>query len=235
MKTTKKLNSGIVKLTQDNISSGLVRDKINFLLKDQKTFSDRELLLMRRKIIPDKGIGENIYIFAYGSLLWNPTFEFREQKIAKIYGFHRSFCMKTLLGRGSKKNPGLMLALDKGGSCKGSIYKLYRKNEVKEIDLLFKREMITGAYKPKLLRAELETGKRVTCLAFTVDKKNKNYISNLSLEEVANYIHKAHGFLGSCNEYFNFTIESLNELKIKDLKMQKIHKLIKKTAEKNFS
>ena len=121
-----------------------------------------------------------------------------------------------------------MLALDKGGSCKGSIYKLYRKNEIKEIDLLFKREMITGAYVPKLLKTHLNNNKKVISLAFTVDKRNQNYIPNLSLSDKAIYISKATGFLGSCKEYLNFTFASLNELKIKDKKMEKLFKMVNK-------
>ena len=228
MKTTKKINTGSIKLTSENISKNLVKNKIKFLLKNHKTLDDDELISIRRKIIPEEGFCEDIFIFAYGSLLWNPTFEYVDQLPAKIYGYHRSFCMKTKLGRGSSKNPGLMLALDKGGTCKGSVYKLYKKNEIKEIDLLFKREMITGAYIPKILKAELQNGDRVNCLAFTVDKKNENYIPNLSIEEIAKYISKAEGFLGSCEEYLNFTIASLKELKITDKKMEKIFNLIKK-------
>ncbi len=228
MKTTKKINSGIIKLTSENISKGLVRKKIDFLLKNQKTLNDDQLISIRRKIIPDVCIGEDIFVFAYGSLLWNPTFRYVNQLPATIYGYHRSFCMKTKLGRGSAKNPGLMLALDKGGICKGSVYKLYEKNKIKEIDLLFKREMITGSYIPKIIKAILQTGEKVNCLAFTVDRKNENYIPNLTIEETAKYISKARGFLGSCEEYLNFTIASLNELKITDKKMEKIFKLIKK-------
>ena len=227
MKTTKKINTGTIKLTSENISKNLVRKKIKLLLKNHRTLNDDELISIRRKIIPDGGVGEDIFIFAYGSLLWNPTFKYVDQLPAKIYGYHRSFCMKTKLGRGSPKNPGLMLALDKGGTCKGSVYKLFKKNEIKEIDLLFKREMITGAYIPKIIQAELKTGDRVNCLAFTVDKKNENYISNLSSEEIAKYISKARGFLGTCEEYLNFTITSLKELDITDKKMEKIFNLIK--------
>ncbi len=227
MKTTKKINTGTLKLTSKNISKGEIRKKINSLNKNKITLDDNELLLLRKNIIPDKGIGKDIYIFAYGSLLWNPTFEYEEQRSAKIYGFHRKFCMKTKLGRGSFKNPGLMLGLDKGGSCKGLIYKLKKINQIKEIDLLFKREMITGAYIPKLLKTKMNNGKIVTSLTFTVDQKNENYVPNLSIFETAKLISKAHGFLGTCEEYLDYTISSLNELNIVDKKMNDIYNLIK--------
>ena len=230
MSTTKKINDGLVKLTRDNISKGQIRETIRSIPGSDKVLSDNDLLSARRKIIPDIGIGEDIYIFAYGSLLWNPTVDYEEQFIAKIFGFHRSFCMKTRLGRGSFENPGLMLGLDKGGSCLGSAFKLTNKTAIQNIDILFRREMVTGAYRPKLLKTKLENGKNVLSLAFTVDKKHKNYFPKNTAQIKANIISKAHGFLGSCEEYLNNTLESLSELKITDKEMKKISFLIKKNT-----
>ena len=230
MSTTKKLNDGLVKLTRDNISKGQIRETIRSIPGSDKVLSDNDLLSARRKIIPDIGIGEDIYIFAYGSLLWNPTVDYEEQFIAKIFGFHRSFCMKTRLGRGSFENPGLMLGLDKGGSCLGSAFKLTNKTAIQNIDILFRREMVTGAYRPKLLKTKLENGKNVLSLAFTVDKKHKNYFPKNTPQIKANIISKAHGFLGRCEEYLNNTLESLSELKITDKEMKKISFLIKKNT-----
>ena len=228
MSTTKKINDGLVKLTRENISKGQLGDTIRSIPGSDKVLSDNDLLSARRKIIPDIGIGQNIYIFAYGSLLWNPTVDYEEQFIAKIFGFHRSFCMKTRLGRGSFENPGLMLGLDKGGSCVGSAFKLSNEIAIKNIDILFRREMVTGAYKPKLLKTKLENGKNVLSLAFTVDKKHKNYFPNNTPQIKAEIISKAYGFLGSCEEYLNNTLESLSELNITDKEMNKISYFIKK-------
>ena len=222
MSTTKKLNKGSVKLTKENISEGRLGDKIKSISGSDKVLTKEELLKERRKIIPDGGIGKNIYIFGYGSLLWNPTINYEAQYLAKIYGFHRSFCMKTHLGRGSFKNPGLMLGLDKGGSCIGSAYKLNRDDAIKNIDILFKREMVTGAYKPKLLKTKLDNNKIVLSLAFTVDKKHKNYFSDKDTSVKASMISKANGFLGSCKEYFEYTLKSLEELNITDKEMRAI-------------
>ena len=139
MATTKKINDGFIKLTKENISKGHLGDKIKSISGSDKVLTIEELLNARRNIIPDEGIGEDIYIFAYGSLLWNPTVDYEEECLAKIYGFHRSFCMKTNLGRGSFKKPGLMLGLDRGGSCRGSALKLKKSEAIKNIDILFRR------------------------------------------------------------------------------------------------
>ena len=228
MATTKKINDGFIKLTKDNISKGHLGDKIKSISGSDKVLTTEELLQARRKIIPDKGIGEDIYIFAYGSLLWNPTVDYEDEFLAKVYGFHRSFCMKTNLGRGSFKNPGLMLGLDKGGSCQGSAFKLRNSEALKNIDILFRREMVTGAYKPKLLKTILVNGRKVLSLAFTVDKKHKNYFQDKEIQTKAKMISNAHGFLGSCEEYFQNTLESLSELNIVDSEMTAISNYLKK-------
>jgi cation transport protein ChaC len=228
MATTKKINDGFIKLTKDNISKGHLGDKIKSISGSDKVLTTEELLQARRKIIPDKGIGEDIYIFAYGSLLWNPTIDYEDEFLAKVYGFHRSFCMKTNLGRGSFKNPGLMLGLDKGGSCQGSAFKLRNSEAIKNIDILFRREMVTGAYKPKLLKTILVNGRKVLSLAFTVDKKHKNYFQDKEIQTKAKMISNAHGFLGTCEEYFQNTLESLSELNIVDSEMTAISNYLKK-------
>jgi cation transport protein ChaC len=228
MATTKKINDGFIKLTKDNISKGHLGDKIKSISGSDKVLTTEELLQARRKIIPDKGIGEDIYIFAYGSLLWNPTVDYEDEFLAKVYGFHRSFCMKTNLGRGSFKNPGLMLGLDKGGSCRGSAFKLRNSEAIKNIDILFRREMVTGAYKPKLLKTILVNGRKVLSLAFTVDKKHKNYFQDKEIQTKAKMISNAHGFLGTCEEYFQNTLESLSELNIVDSEMTAISNYLKK-------
>jgi cation transport protein ChaC len=136
--------------------------------------------------------------------------------------------MKTNLGRGSFKKPGLMLGLDKGGSCRGSAFKLRNSEAIKNIDILFRREMVTGAYKPKLLKTILVNGRKVLSLAFTVDKKHKNYFQDKEIQTKAKMISNAHGFLGTCEEYFQNTLESLSELNIVDSEMTAISNYLKK-------
>ena len=228
MSTTKKINDGAIKLTRDNITQGRLGEKIRSISGSDKVLTKEELVNERRKIIPGNGIGNDLYVFAYGSLLWNPTVEYEGQFLAKIYGFHRSFCMKTYLGRGSFDNPGLMLGLDKGGSCQGMAFKLKKSNAIKNIDILFQREMVTGAYRPKLLKTKLANGKIVLSLAFTVDKKHKNYFGQKDIKIKARMIAKASGFLGSCKEYFDNTLDSLSELNITDTEMSAISNYFEK-------
>ena len=105
--------------------------------------------------------------------------------------------------------------------------KLKKSEAIKNIDILFRREMVTGAYKPKLLKTILEDGRKVMSLAFTVDKKHKNYFQNKAIQTKAIMISNAHGFLGTCEEYFSNTLQSLSELNIVDSEMIAISKHLK--------
>ena len=227
MKITKKLNDGKIKLTKNNINDGYIREFISKIEGSDKVLTDKELIEERDKILPESFRNKNLYVFAYGSLLWNPTIDFEKQVFGKIYGFHRSFCMLTKLGRGSYENPGLMLGLDKGGSCKGILFKLNKKNALKNVDILFKREMVTKAYIPKLLNAHLSNGRRVKAIAFTVDKNHKNYFEEKCYSKKINLILKASGFLGSCLEYLKNTAKSLEEINIKDKEISNLMKILK--------
>lgn len=222
MKTTKKINNGRIKLTKKNINDGYIREYIDRMQGSDRVLSDEELIQERNKILPQSILKHDLYVFAYGSLLWNPTINFEQQIIGKIFGFHRSFCMLTKLGRGSYENPGLMLGLDRGGSCKGILFKLKKKNALKNIDILFKREMVTKAYVPKLLNAYLKNRKKVRAITFTVDKKHKNYYKERCYFEKIKLITKASGFLGSCLEYLKNTSESLDELNISDKEIKNL-------------
>ena len=85
MKTTKKLNDGKIKLTKSNINDGYIREFINKIEGSDKVLSDEELIEERNKILPSSILNQNLYVFAYGSLLWNPTIDFEKQVLGKIY------------------------------------------------------------------------------------------------------------------------------------------------------
>lgn len=226
MKITKKLNKGRIKLTKKNIHSGYIRNFINNIEGGDKVLSDSELIEERKKIISTTETLKDLHIFAYGSLLWNPTIDFENQFLGKVYGYHRTFCMLTKLGRGSYENPGLMLGLDKGGSCNGILYKLRYKSALKNVDLLFKREMVTRAYVPKILNVLGDNGRIFKALSFTVDRNHKNYFNEKNYIKKIKMIKKASGFLGTCSEYLVNTSKSLEELNILDKEIKNLMLLL---------
>ena len=111
------------------------------------------------EVVPDDFDCSNVWVFGYGSLIFNPVIEHTERVNAKIYGNHRRFCLRTRIGRGSPDCPGLVLALDRGGSCAGVAFKLNPETAIAELDLLWRREMITLAYNARWVKLHTDTGR----------------------------------------------------------------------------
>ena len=120
-----------------------------------------------------------------------------------------------------------MLGLTNGGSASGIALKIDSKSALIELDLIWKREMITGAYEPKLIKGYTDKGK-VEMIAFIINKMHSNYISSISEAETALMISKAHGFLGTSLEYLEKTCESLNSLGLKDNYLNRLYERINK-------
>ncbi|NJR68418.1 MAG: gamma-glutamylcyclotransferase [Synechococcales cyanobacterium CRU_2_2] len=174
---------------------------------------------------PNQG---DVWIFAYGSLIWNPILHYGDRRPSKIYGWHRRFCMRTPIGRGTPEQQGLVLALERGGSCRGVAYRVAAEHVSTELLLLWKREMLVGSYIPrwvKLLTEMTESEPKseteskpeaMTAIAFTINPRHPLYAPRLSVTEVAATIAIARGSLGSCADYLHATITGLAECGIID-------------------
>jgi cation transport protein ChaC len=165
---------------------------------------------------PAKG---DVWVFGYGSLIWNPAFHFVERRIARIHGYHRRFCLWTQLGRGSADNPGLMLGLESGGACRGVVFRIAEAAVQSELDILWRREMFTGAYCPTWVRARSGTDV-VPAITFAINRKNSRYAGRLSDDTVARHIATAAGPMGRCCEYLFETVSHLTELGIRDRQLE---------------
>jgi len=106
--------------------------------------------------------GDDAWVFAYGSLMWNPALEFAEAQPCKVDGWRRSFCFWVPLGRGTPELPGLMLALERGGDCEGIAYRLSPEQVQSELAILWNREMLAGVYQPRWVPTRLRDGRTVT-------------------------------------------------------------------------
>jgi cation transport protein ChaC len=148
--------------------------------------------------------GAGWWVFGYGSLLWNPLFPFAESRPARARGLHRRFCLWSLASRGRPDAPGLVLGLDRGGSCVGVAYRLPAPLAIDELHLLWRREMVTGAYDPRWVRLESE-GRPLHALAFVVRRDHTQYAGHLRIEEQAQVIAHACGAFGSSADYLERT------------------------------
>ncbi len=197
----------------DEIAAEMERTGAYRVLSNEAREASRQATLDRR---PDD---EAVWIFGYGSLMWNPAFHFAEAAHAKLYGYHRHFCLWTPLGRGSPDHPGLVLGLERGGSCHGMAFRL-REHEIDaETRIVWMREMLGGAYLPRWVRLRIG-GARANAIAFVVNHEHERYAGRLPLGETARAVATASGRLGSCRDYFTNTFDHLEALGIHDRYMR---------------
>jgi cation transport protein ChaC len=151
-----------------------------------------------------------VWIFAYGSLIWEPEFCFVEAEPALLRGYHRSCCLYSFDYRGTRERPGLVLGLDRGGSCRGMAFRLAPEGLQQSLDRLWQREMTPAppVYEPRRLRVRCASGTR-TALAFVVRRDLPDYAGRLPLDAAARLIALATGRRGSCRDYLEKTLAHL--------------------------
>ena len=170
-------------------------------------------------------IGEPVWIFAYGSLMWSPEMRFEEALPARVHGYHRSFCLYSPEYRGTREKPGLVLGLDRGGSCRGIAYRLPRATLADEIDLLWAREMTGFVYHMTPLAIATERG-RVGGYAFTVRRDSRDYAGRLPHDAAARIIATSRGDRGTGRDYLANTVRHLEQLGIGDGALHRIERIV---------
>ncbi len=160
----------------------------------------------------------DLWVFGYGSLMWNPGFAYAERRLARLDGFHRSFCMRSIHHRGTPEAPGLVLALDalRGSSCAGVAYRVPPAQTGATRDYLRARELVSSAYLETEQQLALQGAGSVPALTFIVDPDHVQYCGGLDLEEQARIIARAVGGRGPNTEYLWNTAAHLVELGIED-------------------
>ena len=159
-----------------------------------------------------------MWVFGYGSLLWNPGFTPSETKLAKLPDYHRSFCMRSIHHRGTESHPGLVLALDElaEASCSGLAFAVRPEEEGHVLAYLRERELVSSAYLEKTLGVRFSDGTEVEAVTYVIDPHHVQYCGGLALEEQAQIISTAVGGRGPNTEYLFNTASHLHELGIQD-------------------
>lgn len=187
-------------LTRHSIDSGDYLDDFRRLPCDLLWTTER----IRRSLedtLAARPPGEDIWIFGYGSLIWNPLFAFDRRTKASLYGWHRSFCLRMVAGRGDTQAPGRMLALEPDGHTRGIAFRLAPATAREDLELIWRREMPTGAYRPIWAQAQLDDGEEVSAIVFVADSSYTLYERDVHPELIAPLIARARGHLGSNAEY----------------------------------
>lgn len=159
-----------------------------------------------------------MWVFGYGSLIWNPEFPVAEQRIARLDGWHRSFCMRSIHHRGTEADPGLVLALDRqdGAHCDGVAFRVQPGAETETLAALRERELISSAYVERHLPVRFAEGGGCEALAYVINTDHVQYCGGLPLEEQAQIIAVAAGGRGLNRDYLYATADHLAELGIAD-------------------
>jgi cation transport protein ChaC len=168
------------------------------------------------------------WVFGYGSLIWNPEFEFDRADLARAHGYHRAFCIRSTRYRGTPEQPGLVLGLDRGGSCVGVAYRLPPASRKQAIELLFEREIPDPAarvYLPKIIEIRLRDASRVQALTFLADRSQPSY-QRLDEAQIVQRLTGCHGQRGANRDYALSTWKALQAHGVHDVSLTRLAALL---------
>ena len=163
----------------------------------------------------------DLWIYGYGSLMWNPGFPYVEAYPALIHGYHRSLCVRSTGYRGSPDSPGLVLGLDLGGSCCGRAFRVVAKHVNATMAYLDEREQVTKVYCPHFIDAQLNDGRTVAAYTYVVRREHEQYV-HLTTDEQAHLVAHGKGDRGTALDYLASTIEHIDELGISDSPLHEV-------------
>ena len=205
-------------ITRELLMSGALREQLAKAMPEMRLTTEAERLASLRAMLdarPEHGDG--IWVFAYGSLIWNPAILISGRRIATAVGYHRSFCLSVRMGRGSPDRPGAMLGLREGGRCPGVVLRVAEADVEHELDLLWRREMVADGYIPHWVPIEDEQGASLgAAIAFTINPGQDSYCGDLPEADIVERLATARGRLGTGAEYLFRTREGLAAMGVFD-------------------
>lgn len=171
----------------------------------------------------EASIGQtDLWVFAYGSLIWNPGFDAVEQRPARLYGLHRSFCVWSWHWRGTREKPGLVLGLDYGGSATGIAFRVPKQDAREVRHYLRAREQVTMVYREGFYPITLDDGEKVMALTYPVNRAHDQYAGRLPIAQQVQIMESAHGIGGPNRDYLLQTCAALQKNGIKDKGLEKV-------------
>lgn len=226
--TTARLPNGITRevLEQDGVRRLMAERHPDVrLLSDAELYASLDRILRSR---PDGGAyGDPVWLFAYGSLLWNPCVHVDGNRLALLRGYHRDFRLRLAYGRGSPERPGLMLGLTGGGSCRGEALRIAGADTVHELRLMWRRELLTGVYRPRWVGLETAAG-RLPAVAFVVDTEHPCYQGRLDDAGIIDYLATGEGMLGTSAAYLENTVAALDARGIHDRRLHRLQRQLER-------
>ncbi|MEN3792911.1 gamma-glutamylcyclotransferase [Fulvimarina sp. MAC3] len=169
-------------------------------------------------------MGENndFWVFGYGSLIWNPGFDYEERSVARLAGFHRALCVRSHVHRGTPERPGLVFGLDRGGSCVGMAFRVNGRNRESVMAYLRARELVTHVYLEKTVSIRLKDGTGLNAITYVVDRGHSQYGGKISAENAARIVMGAHGRSGPNTEYVTNALKEIHRMGLKDAWLESV-------------
>ena len=159
---------------------------------------------------------DDLWVFGYGSLMWRPGFDFEERTLATVRGYRRALCVYSHFHRGTPDKPGLVLGLDRGGSCKGVAFRVRAEAVTETLAYLRAREQVTMVYRERRLGATLADGQLIQTVAYVVDRTHVQYAGALDLAALERFVTQGVGVSGANPDYVRATYEHMLQLGIAD-------------------
>lgn len=224
MKANRYSTEDSIRWTREAILAGVVLDAAA-QTPGLEVITEAERAQSIATMLATKPRENGIWVFGYGSLIWNPALIYDMQCLGVLHGWHRRFCLRTTLSRGTPEQPGLTLALERGGACKGILYRISSADIERELTVLWRREMPDRAYLPRWMNVNTVFG-RLRAISFTVNRASSRYVSKLEANEVARTIAHAIGRAGRCSDYLQQTVSALNAYDITDRKLSRLNEKV---------
>lgn len=181
---------------------------------------------MPRGFLPGGAADGDFWVFAYGSLMWRPGFAHKEERPALVRGYHRAACILSVRYRGTPELPGLVVGLDRGGSCRGRAYLVDAADRADVIDYLDRRELATGVYLRRNLQCELDDGRRVLAYGYVADPTHVQYAGRYTTEEKVRVIRQGVGWEGRSRDYIANTIAQMEAMGIHDGQLHALLRIV---------
>ena len=183
------------------------------------------------------GRDEDFWVFGYGSLIWRPGFSYLERRNARLVGAHRALCVYSFVHRGTPEKPGLVLGLDRGGTCRGVAYRVAAGKREERITYVRAREQATRVYREasRAVWLDEDPQQRVQALCYMVDRGHAQYAGRLSLARQLHFVRQGHGRSGPNRDYVIETVKALDDLGYSDGGLRRLAQQLKGAHESHTS
>jgi cation transport protein ChaC len=212
-------------LTRADLENDRLRKLFREANPDVQVLTEADLDASARRLLAEHPGDTDVWLFGYGSLIWNPIIRYEERCMARVHGFHRRFCLWSHVNRGSMQKPGLVLGLDAGGSCHGVAFRIAARHAAEELRLLWRREMVLGSYCPRWVPIDAG-GSAMRAITFVVNRRHPSYAGKLPFETVIRTLVSTRGYLGTSAEYLLETVKGLVEHGVHDAYLMELRKRV---------